>query len=262
MEPAAAVTLLWGVFGGLHIGLSAAPIRSRLVAHLGESGFVGVFSLAATVSFAALVRYYATHRWDGVPGLALGGFGPLRWTLIGLVVVGIILIAAGLTVYPRLPSALFGQPIRAPRGVERITRHPFFAGTALFALAHALLATRLVGTAFAAGFALLAITGARHQDARLLADRGEPYADYLAATSAVPFAALITGRQRIAWRELPAGAFAGGAGLAIVLRAAHGALFAAAGAWIVAAVVGGGAIATLQSWRRARRIAAAATIHP
>jgi len=260
MEPAVAVALLWGIFGGLHIALSAAPIRARLVAHLGEAGFIGLFSLAATLSFGMLVRYYATHRWEGMPSLALGGVAALRWTLMGLVVIGIVLMVAGLAVYPRLPSALFGQPIRTPRGVERITRHPFFAGSALFALAHALLATRLVGAVFAAGLALLAIAGARHQDARLLASRGKPYADYLAATSGVPFLAIVRGHQRLVWRELPAGALAVGLGLAAVLRATHGVLFAAAGLWIVVAVVGGAAIATVQSWRRARRVGGAATV--
>src|SRR5437899_13047458 len=58
-------------------------------------------------------------------------------------------------------------PIRAPRGVERVTRHPFFVGVALLASAHVLLATRLVGAVFFAGLAALAILGAWHQDRTL-----------------------------------------------------------------------------------------------
>jgi len=70
---------------------------------------------------------------------------------------GVVHMTAGITVYPRLPMALFDQPMRGgARGVKRITRHPSFAGVALFALAHALLATRLVGAVYMAGFAVLA----------------------------------------------------------------------------------------------------------
>ena len=124
-----------------------------------------------------------------------------------------------------------------------------------------LLATRLVGAVFAGGLALLAIAGARHQDAKLLRVRGRPYAEYLSATSAVPFAAILSGRQRLVWRELPLGALAAGLALAFTLRAVHGAIFAQHGTWVIAAVLGGAAIATLQSWRRARRLGAAVAVH-
>src|SRR5262249_59059759 len=114
----------------------------------------------------------------------------------------------------------------APGGPQRATRPPFFAGLALCALAHALLATRLIGTVGFAGLALVTMVGARHQDAKLLARGGKPYADYLAATSAVPFAAILAGRQSFVWRELPLGAFAIGLAVAAGLRAVHGSIFA------------------------------------
>ena len=60
--------------------------------------------------------------------------------------------------------------------MARISRHCFFAGLTVFAVTHLLLATKLVGTVFFAGFALVAILGARHQDRKLLAKKGEPYA--------------------------------------------------------------------------------------
>lgn len=262
MEPALVVGLLWLGFGAFHIGLGTTPVRSRLVASLGELAFTALFSVVAAVWFTAAVRYYAAHRWEGAAGPGLGQVAALHWGLMAVIAAGIALMTAGLVVYPRLPSALFGQPIRAPRGIERITRHPFFAGVAMLGLAHALLATRFVGTVFALGLALVAIVGARHQDAKFLARRGRAYEEYLRATSTVPFVSILSGRQSLVWRELPAGALAAGLGLALVLRAAHGGLFAAGGAWIVVAVVGGGAIATFQSWRRARRLGVTAMAQP
>jgi uncharacterized membrane protein len=199
------------------------------------------------------VRYYAAHRWEGAAGPALGEVAAVRWLLMAAIAAGIMLMVAGLVMYPRLPSALFGQRIQAPRGIEQVTRHPFFAGVVLFGLAHAFLATRLVGTVFALGLALVAVFGAWHQDAKLLARRGAPYAEYLRATSTVPFAALLSGRQRIVWGELPAGALLAGLGLAVLLRSGHDGLFAHGGAWIVATVLAGAGIASIQSFRRARR---------
>src|SRR5262245_38949318 len=157
MTPALTVALLWLLFGGSHVGL--AVLRERLVARLGEIGFSALFSLVAALTFAALVTYYAAHRFEGGAGIGLAAVPGVRWLLMVVVVFGFGLCIPGLTSYPRLPSALFGQPLRAVRGIERVSRHPFFAGTALFALAHALLATHLVGTVFFAGLFLLATVG-------------------------------------------------------------------------------------------------------
>lgn len=259
MTPATVVGFLWLLFGGSHVGLAA--VRARLVPRLGELGFTAFFYLVASASFAALVTYYAAHRFQGAPGLALGSIPALRWSLMGVAALGIALNVPGLTTYPRLPSALFAQPIRPARGIEKITRHPFFAGTGLFALAHALLATRLVGFVFFGGLVLLVAVGAWHQDRKLLARRGAPYAEYLASTSAVPFAAVLSGRQRLTRRDLPIGTLALGLGLALALRQWHDRLFANRGAWIVGVFLVGGLVAGLNAWRRSRRLAAPAPMN-
>lgn len=262
MEPVIVVALLWLLFGGTHVGLVIAPVRRRLVAVVGEGGFFALFTVVASLTFWALLAYYAAHRLDGLPGLDAGRVPLLRWLLMIVITGGVVLSVAGLAVYPRLPVALFGQPIREPRGIERITRHPFFAGMALLGGAHALLAPHLVGAVFMAGFAVLGIAGARHQDARNLVTRGRAYADYVAVTSIVPFAAVLAGRQRMVWSELPIAGFALGLGLAALLRLAHGSLFAAGGRWILLAVVAGGGLASAQSWLRSRRIGALAKREP
>ena len=251
MEPAWTVALLWLLFGGAHIGLATRRVRATLVAALGEWGFMGLFSLVAAVTFTLAVNFYATHRLDGAPGLALGAMPALRGALMAAVVIGVVLWSVALLEYPRGPMALFGDSVRAPYGFGRITRHGFFVGVALMAAAHALLATRLVGTVLFGGVALFALLGAWHQDRKLLILRGAPYAEYLAATSTVPFAAILTGRQHIAWRELSASAVLAGIVTAIALRTVHGSIFAHGGAWVVGAVLAGAALETLQAWRRA-----------
>jgi len=255
MAPALEIALLWLVFGGLHLGLTTGPVRRRLVQGLGEMGFGVLFSIAAALSFTALVMRYAQIRFDGAAGPALTAIPLLRPVLMTLAGAGVVLAVCGLVTYPRLPSALFGQRVAAPRGVERITRHPFFVGAAILALAHMLLAAHLVGVTFFGGFALLTLVGAWHQDRKLLARLGEPYTAYLGVTSIVPFAAVLSGRQQLDGRELPLGAIAAGVGAALALRAVHPALFARDGLWIVVATLAGAAVATVQAWRRAHRSA-------
>src|SRR2546428_5686467 len=166
MEPALAVALLWLVFGGLHVGLATRRVRAALVARLGEVGFTALFSVVAAVSFTLLVRYYAGHRLEGSGGLALGDVTAVRWALMAVIVFGVVLATASLVTYPASPMALFTATVRPPRGLERITRHPFFMGVALAALAHVPLATRLVGAVFPAGLPPLATAGAGHQDGK------------------------------------------------------------------------------------------------
>jgi uncharacterized membrane protein len=247
------MALLWILFAGTHVGLATRRVRGALVAALGEGGFVALFSTVAAVTYALLVGYYARHRLAGAAGLAMGTIAPLRWGLMAVIVIGVVLMVAGLLAYPRMPAALFAHPVAAPRGIERVTRHPFFAGVALFGMAHVLLATRAVGAVFAGGFVVLAVVGAWHQDRKLTARRGAAYEEYLAASSAQPYAAIAAGRQRLNRRDLPAGILVAGVVTAIALRLVHDRIFAAGGAWMVLAVLGGAALASWQAWRRAHR---------
>lgn len=253
MEPALTVTLFWLLFAGTHIGLATGRLRAALQARLGVWGFTILFSLVAAGAFTLLIRAYAAVHLEGAPGLAFGTVPGLRWPLMGVVVAGVVLATASLIAYPRSPMALFGESVRTPYGIERITRHSFFVGVAMVAMAHALLAGRLVGTVFFAALALFAMVGAWHQDQKLLALRGAPYREYLAATSTLPFAAVVGGRQRIVWRELSLGALTAGLVLAGLLRSVHGSIFAHDGTWVIAATVGGAALETIQAWRRAHR---------
>jgi len=254
MTPVFEIALCWLLFGGLHVGLTTGPMRRRLVGVLGEHGFTAVFSLAAAAAWSLLAVTYAAHRFDGPPGLDLGSVPWLRGALAATAFAGIVLLIAGNAVYDGSPYAIFvagQQP--SPRGLERVTRHPFFAGVALFAVAHALLASRATGTVAFAGLALLAVFGAWHQDRKLRARRGEAFAAYLAATSAVPFGAVLAGRQRLTWRDLPLAYLAAGVALAWGLRHVHASIWGDHGIYVIVGVVGGALIQLLLGIRRVRR---------
>lgn len=254
MEPVIAVGLLWVLFGGTHIGLASGRIRAALVGRLGERGFNAFFSLIAAITIALLVAGYADRRFDGPPGLDLGSIPVARWTLVLMIAGASVLTVAGLFDYPRSAYAMFVERTPSePRGFERITRHPFFFGMAMFAVAHALLATRLVGAVFFGGFALFSLVGAWQQDVKLRRRRGPSYDTFLAATSTLPFAAIAAGRQRLVVSELPVLAMAAGVAVALGLRAVHADILAHHGLYVIGTLVGGAALALVQTRRRERR---------
>jgi len=260
MEPALRVALVSLLFAATHVGFASLRVRRPLVARWGRWGFTWLFAAVASVCWALAVSTYAAVQHDGPPGLALGRFEAARWLLVGASVLGVVLMTSAFAGYDRSPYAFAGEDVGEPYGLGRVTRHPFFVGVVLLGGAHALLATRLVGAVAMGGLALVAGVGAWHQDRKLLALRGAPYEEYLAATSAVPFAAILAGRQRLVWSEVPVVLPLVGLALASGLRAVHAGLFARGGAYVIGAVVGGALVILVGEWRREQR-AALATPH-
>ena len=259
MEAAIPVALAWLLFASTHIGLASVTVRRPLEARLGRWGFTILFVAVASVAWALAIATYVAFQQQGAPGLALGRFPGARWPLVGAIVLGVVLMTSSFAAYARSPYARAGEGVREPTGLGRVTRHPFFVGVVFLGGAHALLATHLVGAIAMGGLALLAGFGAREQDRKLLALRGAPYADYLAVTSSVPFAAILAGRQRLVSRELPIALPLLGLLFAWGLRAVHGGLFAHGGAYVIGAVLGGVLVILIDEWRRGRRSAAVAT---
>ena len=249
MEPAITVALWWLLFGGTHLALATGRPRAWLVARLGARGFELFFSLVAAVTLGLLVHAYAGLRFEGAAGLALATVPAARTVLYGVAFAGMTLALWGVLAFPASPMAPPGV-VRPPRGLARITRHAFFAGMALLAAAHMLLATRLAGVVFFAGIFLLVTLGARLQDRKLLRRYGAPYAEYLAATSGIPFAAIAAGRQRVVWREIRLPILALSVLLVAALRWVHGSIFAAGGAWMMGVIVGGVVLLQVATWAR------------
>ncbi len=258
-DPTFSVALGFALFTLAHLGLAWPPVRQPLVARLGRWGFTVLFSCTAWLTFGATIASYARHAHEGPAGLALGAHPVARAALIAAIVLGAALMAGAFARYASSPYSLAGN-VREPRGLERVTRHPFFVGSALVTAAHALLATRRVGAVLMACLALFSLLGPVLQDRKLLALRGEPHAAYLAATSLLPFVAIAAGRQRLVWRELPWATLLLGVVLAWLLRAVHANLFDHSGAYVIAAFVVGPLAILLGELRRDRRARRRATL--
>lgn len=219
MSAAYWIVFWWLVFAGSHMVLSSQPLRGQLIARLGEKGFVGLYSLIAFATFIPLVWVYFGNRHAGGVIWNLAAAPGVRPLAAALAVLAIALIVGGV-LHPS-PALVGMKQSWGARGLTRITRHPVFMGFALWALSHLLLNGFLTDILFFGGMLAFSLAGAAHQDARKRATEGKRVGQFFAESSYWPFGAIIAGRNRIIWRELPWIALAVGAAAAIGIYALH-----------------------------------------
>ena len=88
------------------------------------------------------------------------------------------------------------------RGVFRITRHPFMWGVGLWAGVHLLANGDLASLVLFTSLGALALLGTLLIDRKYAARRGADWQRFAAATSNLPLAAILSGRQRFAFAEI------------------------------------------------------------
>ncbi len=213
------VLLGWIAFGGTHIFLSHGSIRESLSEKLGPMGFKGLYALVALATFAFLVFSYFPHRHAGPV------WWDLRTTLIAVRLVEVLMILSFILMVSAFvtpsPTGMDPRGRHEPRGVLRITRHPFTMGAAIFGIAHCIQSGFGTDLAFFGGFALFSIVGAFHQDARKQREALPEQRPFFAETSVIPFAAILGGRQSFKLRELPWIGVLIGVIVAIIIRSLH-----------------------------------------
>lgn len=186
-------------FVGIHLGVAGTRLRDGVVARLGAGGYASAFSVASLAGLWWLVGSYKAAPY-------LETWGQLEWwkpAAIVLTVPAFLLAVIGLTT-PN-PTAVAQESLLAepPRGIVRITRHPFLAGVGLWAAVHLVGNGDLASAVLFGTFVVVCLAGAASIDAkreRLLG--AERWAPFAAQTSIVPFAALAQGRTTLDWRQL------------------------------------------------------------
>lgn len=183
-------------FVGTHL-LMSHPLRAALVARLGESGFMGVYSL---VSFATLG--WIILAWRGGDDSGFLWVAPLWWWPVASAMMALasILLVGSLLGNPAFPHpGAAPRDIPPPKGVFAITRHPMNTSFMLWALVHISLSGSPRNLIVAGGILLLALAGSIGQDRKKARLVGEPWRRWMARTSFVPFGALLGGRAT--WRD-------------------------------------------------------------
>jgi uncharacterized membrane protein len=206
-----------------HYGISSTPLRAALVRRLGKKPYLGLYSLIALAAIFWLARAYA-----GAP------FVPLWPTtrvgaLVPLVVLpfALILLVAGVS--GRNPTSVGqGGALDEPdavKGALRITRHPVMWAIALWGLSHIAAKGDLASLVFFGAIAALALVGTLLLDVKYAARHGAAWRPFAQATSNVPFAAVLAGRQRFAPHEIGWPRIATALALYALLLALHPWLF-------------------------------------
>jgi uncharacterized membrane protein len=179
-------------FAGIHLGIAGTSLRDRAIAALGRGAYTAVFSLASAAGLVWLVMAYAR-----APYIAF--WGMLEWwkpVAIVLMLPAVLLVVIGLTTPNPTSAGQEGRVAEPPRGIVRITRHPFLTGAGLWALVHVVGNGDAASLVFFATWVVVTVAGTLSIDAkrrRLLGAAWEPFA---AQTSIVPFAAIAAGRNR------------------------------------------------------------------
>ena len=219
MQSVIVIVALWLAFAGSHMALSAVPVRTRLVAALGEWPFRGVYSLVSFATFIPLVWFYFQHKHAGPLLWAV----PLTPLVLGLLyfsnALAFILIAGG---YLSPSPAVMGMTTVRHRPIHDLTRHSLFMGVGLWGLMHMVPNGFAGDVAFFGGFVVFALVGSWHQDARLVKTRGEAYRQFVRETPFIPFTGKYTLRGL---KGFPLRAVFAGILVAAVIRYFHAAWF-------------------------------------
>jgi uncharacterized membrane protein len=177
------------------------PLRLRLIGAMGEAGFILLYSILAVAALGWMILAYEAVGDELPLWIAPDWWWPVASALM---LVASVLLVGSLIGNPALPHP--GAPIKVPasaRGLFAITRHPMNWSFALWALVHLSLWGTPANLIVAGGILILAIGGSIAQDRKKERAIGQPWLQWEAKTSFVPFAALLAGRAR--WRDAAPG---------------------------------------------------------
>ena len=178
----------------IHMAMSSNPIRTPMLARLGQNSFRLVYSVITAVLFTWMITAY-------IQAPTLDVFEPsiaMKHVSFSAMGVACFFIVFGYTTSNPMAVGKQGKGAKTQaHGVLKITRHPVMWGTAIFALCHMLANGHLAALIFFGAIAFLAIAGANHIDNNKRKHEKGDWDAYMQATSFVPLVAIIKGRTRV-----------------------------------------------------------------
>lgn len=185
----------------MHLLVSGTQLRAWIVNVIGEGAFRAAFSVVSAAILGWLIWSY-------------GAAGPLQslwvtphWVIVLcmlLMLPALVLLVGSVTTSN--PTMVAGQrALKAEnpaRGILRVTRHPMLWSFAIWAGVHLVMLGTLGATVFFGTFLIVSLAGMPSLDAKISRRGYIGWAEYAQATSIVPFAAIVQGRNRFQVAEI------------------------------------------------------------
>lgn len=171
------------------------PVRAPLAAALGERAYLAVYSAVSVATLAWLGWAYAE-----APYVEVWGYGSwAAWVPVVAMPLACVLVVAGLTAPNPLSISLSRRPYDPDRpGIVAVTRHPLLWGLAVWAAAHVVANGDVASLVLFGLLGGLSLAGPASLDRKRRARLGEAeWRRLAAATSNLPFAAVMGGRARL-----------------------------------------------------------------
>jgi len=187
-------------FDGIHFLISGTALRGKIVGLVGERPFQGLFSLMSLIGIVWLSRAYGQAEYVEL----WGKLQALRPFALIVMLVAFFFVVLAFT-SPN-PTAVGGEALltekEPAKGIQRITRHPFLWGVALWSFTHLVLNGDLASVIFFGSFLILAVRGPFSIDRKRKKAFGDAWNRFAGVTSNVPFIAIIEGRNSLRVGEL------------------------------------------------------------
>lgn len=207
------------LFLATHLGISSTPLRAWFVGRLGERGYLGFYSLLAFLTLGFMIWLYNNlprHEYFWLPDPGLYHLTKFIMPVAMILLLGGFLVKNPTAVSMEGALAAEGAAADMARGVNRITRHPLQWSIVLWSVAHLAANGDQVSVAFFGTFLVLGLAGGALIDRKKAARLGPAWTPFAQATSNVPFAAILGGRNRLVPKELLLPVIVGLAGYALV----------------------------------------------
>ena len=188
-------------FVGTHFLFSSDQVRPKLVSALGDGLYTLIFSVWAAILFAWMVIGYIdapyVEIWPPVTGT--------RHLAMSVMALAAILLVAGTSGYNPTATGLnrLTKPSDPAMGIYQVTRHPVMWAIGLWGIVHMLANGDAASLILFGSLTFLALAGTVALDRKKRSTMSdEEWRRFLAATSNVPFAALIQGRARLSLGDI------------------------------------------------------------
>jgi uncharacterized membrane protein len=187
-------------FDGIHVLFAGSALRAKLVRFMGEEAFQTIFAVLSLGGIIWLSVAYRQAEYVELWGRVQG------FRSLGLIIMLIAFFFAVFAFASPNPTAVRGGSLlnekEPAKGIQRITRHPFLCGVALWSLTHVIYNGDLASLMFFGTFLILSLAGPSSIDKKRKQVFGEAWDRFAAVTSIVPFRAIMEGRNSLQLGEL------------------------------------------------------------